>query len=181
MKPLHKGWLLAVLQVAIVCSLGAKLLYDRAYRPRVWIKVAPVDPDLPVRGRYLSLNLEVPAEGFSIRTVPSLYAKDKDGKPLMQEYTLPDRCDLVLRNGQLIAVANPEGKFWLRARQTDAGMMAVVSTQTAYFLPEHSPDPSRVRKGQELWVEATIPKKGPPRPVRLGVKEAGVLTPIAIQ
>jgi hypothetical protein len=38
MKPLHKGIILAVIHVAIVCSLGAKLLYDRATRPRIWVR-----------------------------------------------------------------------------------------------------------------------------------------------
>lgn len=60
MKPVYKGILLAALQVALVCTLGAKLLYDRAHRPRIWIKAAIFDPELPVRGRYLSLNVGPP-------------------------------------------------------------------------------------------------------------------------
>lgn len=41
----------------------------------------------------------------------------------------------------------------------------------AYFIPEHIPDPSIRPNDEELWVEVTIPKKGPPRPIRLGVKK----------
>ena len=59
MKPRYRGLALALLQVLIVSSLCAKLLYDRATRPHIWVKVAPVDPDLPIRGRYLALALDV--------------------------------------------------------------------------------------------------------------------------
>jgi hypothetical protein len=51
----------------------------------------------------------------------------------------------------------------------------------AFFIPEHVPDPSRRAPGEELWVEVTVPKKGPPRPIRLGVKKNGVLTPLALR
>ena len=59
MKPaVRKGLVVAALHVAIVASLGAKLLVDRATRPRVWARAAPVDPNLPIRGRYVRLRLE---------------------------------------------------------------------------------------------------------------------------
>ena len=53
--------------MVLVCTLGAKLLYDRATRPHVWIQVATYDPELPIRGRYLAFNLQVPMEGFTAR------------------------------------------------------------------------------------------------------------------
>jgi uncharacterized membrane-anchored protein len=181
MKLIYKGLILALLHVGILCSLGAKLLYDRAHRPRMWIKTAPVDPNLPIRGRYLSLNIEIPAVGFTTRREFSPYRKDKDGKPLMDEFTVPNQCDIAIRNGQLTAIANQEGEFWgVRIRETNVGMMAVVPTHTAYFLPEHASDPSRLHPGEELWIEATIPRKGPPRPIRLGIKKDGILTPLSV-
>jgi hypothetical protein len=180
MKATYKGLLLALLHVALVCTLGAKLLHDRGHRPRVWIKTAPRDPNLPIRGRYLSLSLEVPAEGFSLRTQPSPWQKDKDGNPVLEEIVMPQSCDLVLHGGELIAVANQNGKFWgVRIRHNGDNLMAIVPTQTAYFIPEHIPDPSSRHADEELWIEATIPRKGPPRPIRLGVKKNGVLTPLA--
>lgn len=96
----------------------------------------------------------------------------------MQHVSVPNRGDLVLRGSQLFAVANEQGEYWVNVRETDAGLVAVVGTTTTYFLPEHSPDPSRRPQGEELWMEATIPRKGPPRPIRLGVKKGGVLTPL---
>jgi hypothetical protein len=54
---IRKGLILAVFQCLLVLSLGGKLLYDRSTCPRVWVKTAPWDPNLPLRGRYLALTL----------------------------------------------------------------------------------------------------------------------------
>ena len=66
MRPLYKGLVIAALHVGIVSSIGAKLLYDRHTRPRVWTQTVPYDPNLPIRGRYLSLQLVVETEGFPV-------------------------------------------------------------------------------------------------------------------
>ncbi|MCZ6514734.1 MAG: hypothetical protein O6850_02600 [Acidobacteria bacterium] len=31
---------------------------------------------------------------------------------------------------------------------------------------------------RQLWAEVTLPRQGPPRPIRLGVKKEGLLTPL---
>ena len=112
MTPVAKGLIVAGLHVALTASLGAKLLIDRATRPRQWVHVLPVDPDSPLRGRYVRLRIEGRSE------------------------------------------------------------------RLAFFIPEHVPDPSIRRAGEELWAEVTIPKRGAPRPIRLAVKKDGVLTPL---
>ena len=61
MKPLYRGIAVALLQCLIVLSVAGKYALDRQRLPRVWVKAAPVDPSLPVRGRYVSLRLEVAA------------------------------------------------------------------------------------------------------------------------
>jgi len=175
MKPLYKGLLLGAIQVALVCSLGAKLLYDRATRPRVWVKTAPVDPDLPIRGRYVSLRLEVPARGFEMPapTVP--------GQPI------PGRgshyANLKLEGGQLVAVrpANPQQAERVTLLVINNELFADLWEPVAYFIPEHVPDPARREQGEELWVEVTLPKKGPPRPLRLGVKKGAALNPLDLR
>jgi hypothetical protein len=53
----RKGLILAAFQCLLVLSLTGKLLYDRAACPRVWVKTAQWDPNLPLRGRYLALRL----------------------------------------------------------------------------------------------------------------------------
>jgi hypothetical protein len=168
MTGLQKGLLLASLHVVLVCTLGAKLLYDRATRPRVWIQVAAYDPQLPIRGRYLVFNLQLPVEGFTARDNFDRYVN-----PLS-----PEHCNLRLKNGVLTAVADPDGEYWVSPRIVDGKTVAVVSTQTPLFIPENSTVPSpRAGSGEEFWIEATIPKNGPPRPIRLATKKNGVLTP----
>ena len=56
-----RGLLLALLQGGLLLSLGGQLLLDRATRPRGWMLSEPVDPHLPIRGRYVNLALLVPA------------------------------------------------------------------------------------------------------------------------
>jgi hypothetical protein len=180
-KSLRKGLLVALLHLIIVSSLGARLLYDRVHRPRIWVKVANYDPDLPIRGRYLSLNLEIPTEGIIISRSPQSYDKDKDGQPLYFEHPNPYRCDLVFQNGTLIAVGNELGNYglWVRQRAGQPSVI-VVDTRTPFFIPEHL-ETGAIRAAQELWMEATIPRKGPPRPIRLAMKKDGVLMPFAIR
>ena len=60
MRPLVRGAVIALVQVALVAAVGGKLLYDRIVLPRAWIETTGVDPDLPIRGRYVSLNLVLP-------------------------------------------------------------------------------------------------------------------------
>ena len=66
MKLFQKGLILAGVQCLMVLSLTGKLLYDRATCPRVWVRTTPWDPNLPIRGRYLSLQL-APEQGAEYR------------------------------------------------------------------------------------------------------------------
>ena len=50
---------LLLIQLAIVSSIAAKYLYQRWTCPRVWARTVAFDPELPMRGRYLSLQLTV--------------------------------------------------------------------------------------------------------------------------
>ena len=94
----------------------------------------------------------------------------------------PATIELSARDGQLVA-APATGSSALTARFVDrAGRrVAVLNQPLAYFIPEHVADPSRRPSGEELWVEVTIPRAGAPRPIRLGVKKDGVLTPLEVE
>jgi hypothetical protein len=113
----RKGIILAALQCALVLSLTGKLLYDRATRPHVWVKTMRYDPNLPIRGRYLSLML-APHAG-------------------------------------------------------DAYFDRTNNQQVVFFVPEHS-----VEFNGEVWAEVTIPRQGPPRPIRLGIRKDGQIQPV---
>jgi hypothetical protein len=62
--------------------------------------------------------------------------------------------------------------------QPDGTQVAVLDEPLAFFIPEHVPDPSFREPGEELWVEVTLPRRGAPRPIQLGVKKDGVLSPL---
>jgi hypothetical protein len=175
MTPLIKGLVIAALQVGLVASVGAKLLYDRAIRPRVWALAAPYDPNLPIRGRYVSLQLVVEPRGV------------RDAKPGSISQPLQS-INLRVEGDRLVAEANePQPDYdpsdlHLRFIERRGEKLAVLVEPVAFFITEHIPDPSRRQEGEELWVEVTIPKKGPPRPIRLGVKKGdGPIIPLALR
>ena len=174
MKPWVKGLVIAAVQVGLVASLGAKLLYDRATRPRVWALAAPYDPNLPIRGRYVSLQVVVEPRGIQ-------ETKPGPGQPL------PKSIILRVEGDRLIAEANPAERRYnysdphVRFIHRRDETLAVLDQPVAFFIPEHIQDPSRRAQDEELWVEITLPKKGPPRPIRLGVKKSdGPIEPMEV-
>jgi hypothetical protein len=168
MSGLQKGLIVGAVQLTLVLSLGAKLRWDRAHLPRVWVKTAAYDPDLFIRGRYLSLRLEVKAD--------AVYAQNPIPKGARPEFWRDMReVELSVENGQLVAhpsARNTGNSVTLTARQGQE--VAVLYEPVAFFLPEHAVDPSIRRKpGEELWMEVTVPPEGPPRPIRLAINRPG--------
>lgn len=153
MKPVYRGIAVAVLQCLIVLTVAGKYALDRERLPRVWVKTAPVDPNLPVRGRYVSLRLEVDAPA---------------GQPPWSAVRL------AAVDGRLVATPDAAGSQHIQM----IGAHWALVEPVAYFIPEHVPDPSRRAPGEELWVEVSVPAKGSPRPIRLGVMRDGVLRPL---
>jgi hypothetical protein len=185
MSPLVKrGLWVAVMHVALVASLGAKFTYDRATRPRVWARAAPVDPNLPIRGRYVQLRLEATI-GEGLVLAPGRAQVQPSANPNGRIWTpVAPATDVALRvlNGELVAVpAPPAGGLLARLAQRDGRRVAVLDQPLAYFIPEHVADPSRRSAGEELWVEVTIPPSGAPRPIRLGVMKDGVLSALDLR
>jgi hypothetical protein len=118
MTSLTRALLVVAVHLALVLALVGRYAWDRATYPRAWFRALPYDPNLPIRGRYVSLRLiGVPAA-------------NETGRPV------------------------------------------------AFFIPEHIADPSVRAPGEELWVEATLPPTGAPRPIRLAVKKNGVMSPL---
>jgi hypothetical protein len=163
MTALQRGCAVALAHVLIVAGLGGKLLLDRAVHPRVWAKAAPFDPDLPLRGRYVRLRVEGRPEGLG----PSSGAEP---------------VSLAVRDGALLVLPSPGGgTLHAEVVETPGGApVALLTHPLAFFIPEHVPDPSVRADGEELWVELTVPPHGAPRPIRLGVRKADVLTPLPL-
>jgi len=237
MKARSKGLALAAIHVALVLGLGGKLLLDRATRPRLWFRAAPVDPSLPIRGRYVDLSVSVPVSGKELaldlrsrekwleylrnrkqpathpaRKGPFLFGPNASWTPNQAvpqirieghgceawghlEEAIAGAPGLYRRDSMRVRATvgidlneEPAGNLlpeppldlaesdldrWLDA--LPPGMVTLGET-LAFFIPEHVPDPSRRAAGEELWVEATLPKKGPLRPIRLAVKKDGHFT-----
>ena len=175
MSAMRKGLLLGALQLALVLSLGCKLMYDRMTRPRGWALAEIYDPELPIRGRYLSQRLRLPAEGFT-------YKEWTGNQQALSEWFLNrEWAYLEVHNGQLIA--KPEGSGsggWFHLHKNrDATIVAISEEPVLVFIPEHAEIPS-LKPGQEMWVEVTVPAKGPPRPIRIAIKKDGALTPLKL-
>ena len=163
MKPVYRGVAVGVVQCLIVLSVAGKYALDRERLPRVWAKAAPVDPNVPVRGRYVSLRLQVEAP--------------PDAAPGNGVAVAWRSARLSAVGGRLVATEDPSGSVLI----VFGGAQRSLAEPVAFFIPEHVPDPSRRAPGEELWVEVSVPSRGIPRPVRLGVKRNGVVTPLELR
>jgi hypothetical protein len=168
MNAFTKGLITAAAQLALAATVGAKFLYDRSHYPRVWAETAPYDPDLPIRGRYVSISVLVQTARV----------------PAKKEGELPDAfpARLEVYKDQLYAVEDKGGRHWVQKRRCGEADCWQLANPVAFFIPEHAVDPSRRPAGEALWVEMTVPLTGPPRPLRLGTRKKGAeeITPLEV-
>ena len=168
MKGMRKGLVVALLHVMLVSSLGAKLLYDRATRPRIWVRSFSYDPDLPIRGRYVALSARAEI-GNSV-----------DPMQKFPDMSLWVPVRLEVRSGKLYAITDDRGSVHVRTKNPDGTVS--LSESSMFFIPERANDPTRLKAGETLWFEATIPKKGPPRPIRLAISKGdGSFVPLDLK
>lgn len=174
MSGIRNGLILGALHLALVLSLGGKLLYDRATRPRVWVLSQVYDPDSPIRGRYLNERLSLPVEGFSYREPP---AKTYNAWFQNRYWAYWE-----IRDGKLIAKKEGSGSGgWIYLHENgDGSLVAWTEEPVLVFIPEKANVPS-LKPGEELWVEVTMPSKGPPRPIQVGIKKGGAITPLRFE
>ena len=166
MTPLARGVVIAMVHVLLVTAVAGVLLYERRTLPNVWVLTTGVDPVLPIRGRYVSLNLVVEPRG----ELPP------DELPALGQVS---ETTLTVEDGQLVATVLPPAEIeamigWrgqaVRRMETPTGTVWALIDPIAFFLPEDAPDPTRLNSGEELWAEVTVPREGPPRPIRLQVR-----------
>ena len=184
---------LLLIQLALVSPIAAKYLYQRRSCPRVWVQAAAYDPNLPMRGRYLSLQLTV--DGCQ-STLPSalhaIFPRNSDGTTrkagfhIIRQGAVHFRAKLKVENNRLLAIRIPE------ADQSSKGMNVTAWPDSScdamrldqpvdFYIAEHAADPTRLQPGQELWMEVTVPPQGPPRPLQLALKDNGAWKPLAFQ
>ncbi len=186
--------ILLVIQLALVSSIAAKYFYQRSTCPKAWTRAAAYDPNMVMRGRYLSLRLTV--DGCQ-STLPSAlratFPRNADGttKPTgftvnNGQYPITFRANLKVEKNRLLAIRIPEAD--LRSKGVSVTAQSGSSCNDLYidqpvdfYIAEHAADPTRLREGQELWIEVTVPPKGPPRPLQLALKDNGAWKPLAFE
>jgi len=158
-----KGLFLALVQVLLVTGVGAKLMIDRARYPQAWVQTAPYDPNLPLRGRYVRLTAVL-----------------EPAAPLLDSNVYQEQGRLEVRDGRLFAIRDKTGPIYFAKGRCGQRECLTLSKPLAFFVPESVKDPS-IRSGDEqLWVRVTVPPRGNPRPIRLGVRKQGRLTPLKL-
>ena len=183
---------LLVIQLLIVSSIAGKYLWQRWRCPRVWTRAAAIDPELPMRGRYLSLQLTV--DGCQ-STLPSAkfatFPRDVNGAIKPGPYVLRPRpvlfrANLKVQNNQLVAL-RVEGQEDTR-RSTGEEISAAPGAPcnqmqlfdpVDFYIADTAKSPLPLQPNQELWIEVTVPPTGPPRPIQLALKQDGSWKPLA--
>ena len=193
MKLAKTSIVLLAIQLALVSSIAAKYLYQRWSCPRVWTRTVAYDPQLVMRGRYLSVQLIV--DGCQ-STLPSalhaIFPRNADGttRPngfvVTRESPVRFRANLKVEGNKLVAIRIPEADL----RSTGVNVSALpgsacdalrIDEPVDFYIAEHAASPTPVKQGQELWIEVTVPPKGPPRPIQLALKQEGAWKPLAFQ
>jgi len=177
------------IQLLLVSLIAVKYLYQRWTCPRVWVVAQGYDPVMPLRGRYIQAQLTV--DGCQ-STLPSAkqaqFPRDYSGAVAPGPYVMRQpqavtfRVNLKVENNKLTAVrvvgedsnAGEEASIAPGAPCDQVRLNAPVD----FFISDAAKNPLPLRAGQDLWVEVTVPPKGPPRPLQLALKENGVWMPV---
>jgi hypothetical protein len=146
-----------------------------------------------MRGRYLSLQLTV--DGCS-STLPSAknaqFPRNHNGVPSSPTFNVnaPEtvwfQARLAVKDNKLLAIRVSDSQDSAATQTVGAPPGAAcdqmrLSEPVDFYIAEHATDPTWLKRGQELWMEVTVPAKGPPRPLQLALKDNGAWRPLAFQ
>jgi hypothetical protein len=182
-----------VIQLTLVSWTAGEYLYQRGSFPRVWTRTVAINPGSLMKGRYLTLELYV--DGCQ-STLPSAkqaaFGRNVDGTTNQLPYsiagsapiTFPAR--LAVKDNKLIAIRipstgdPPDGQLVAAGPGMSCESLGLVDP-VRFFVPKRAPVPMTLSPGMELWIEVTVPLKGPPRPVQLALKQDGRWEPLAFE
>ncbi len=183
---------LLVVQLGLVSLIAAKYFYQRWTCPRVWTRAAAYDPQLPMRGRYLSLQLTV--DGCK-STLPSAkeatFPRDVNGAIRPGPFILRPKAvyfgaDLKVENNRLEAIRIQDPNVHTggqvvsampAAHCEDMRLEALVN----FYIADTAKSPLPLKADEELWIEVTVPPNGPPRPLQLALKRDGTWKPLGME
>jgi hypothetical protein len=178
LRTIRSGLILVVVQVVLVLSVAGKYLYERQTRPRVWTRATQFDPALPLRGRYLALQLMLDACALP-RDKEHTIQTYSGGHPLWRW-----NVSLTAANGKLVPQLEkpwsprPGGTLTLFAGKPCD--QATLGNEEMLFIPDRAQLPLPLPPGQELWVEVTLPTSGPPRPIQIALSGGGGFHPLRL-
>jgi hypothetical protein len=180
------------IQLLLVSAAAAKYLWQRWRCPRVWTESVAFDPESPMRGRYLSVQLVV--DGCQ-STLPSAKAaefpRDVNGAVKPGPYSLRSAAvaqfqgELKVVDKKLIVV-QIEDPAKAEAGQTvsiEPGLQCDqmrLEKPVDFYISDRAQMPLPLKQGQQLWVEVTVPPQGPPRPLEMALKENGAWKPLRL-
>ena len=184
---------LLVIQLALVSSVAATYAWQRHEYPRVWTRAYGFDPESPLRGRYLSLQVGV--DGCS-STLPSakqaLFPRDYNGAIKPGPYAVRPTERIEFR-AQLKAEKDTLDAVYISDEDTQRLGQRVTATQgepcsrmrltqpVNFYIPDNARSVLPLAPGQELWIEVTVPPQGPPRPLRLAIKDNSSWKPLDLR
>jgi hypothetical protein len=185
MSPTGRAVLLLAVQAVLVLSIAGKYLYERMTCPRVWVKAAQYDPNAPLRGRYLAMQLVIDAYGLPRDEAHQLGGFARPGVP-GEATSWRWRVMPLARDGKLVVApaGYNEGPVLTENLTLFANRpcdRATLSESVEYFIPDTAKNPFPAKEGEELWVEVTVPPMGPPRSIQLAVSKDGVFTPLDLR
>jgi hypothetical protein len=184
---------LLVVQLALVSSVAAKYLYQRWTCPKVWARAEVFDPTLPMRGRYLSLQLVVDGCRSTLPSVKqALVPRNFDGSAKRGPYFIAApqpfqfSAQLKVEGNKLAAIRIEDPVYNPAGILVDAwpGVSCdtfLIHQPIDFYVAEHTALPTPLQPNQELWIEVTVPRNGPPRPIQLALKQDGAWKPLAFQ
>ena len=99
----------------------------------------------------------------------------RPGPFVMRPQSVYFRANLKVQNNQLMAV-RIEGQEdqaagqWVSAVPSAQCDQMRLESPVDFYIAEQAASPLPLHSGQELWIELTVPPKGPPRPIQLALK-----------
>ena len=183
MSKRRAGVILLLVQLLLVLSIAGKYLYERRSYPRVWTRAGQFDPNLPLRGRYLALQLMIDA--CSLPKDAQFYKPG--GRPELGSLTSGWSWSVIPApvSGRLEArLADPASendKAQFIFLQEHLPCNQAPFTRGELFIPDTANPPFPLKPGQQLWVEVTLPPSGPPRPIQLAIADASGFHPLKFE
>jgi hypothetical protein len=184
MKRRRTGLILLIVQLMLVLSVAGKYLYERKFCPRVWTRATQFDPSLPLRGRYLALQLLIDACSLPKNARYYTPGGVSPTGTSTAGWNWPVTAEPV--NGHLVARLVDPNKDSVDARHILLGedqscTDVPFDRGEIYFIPDTAKSPFPLQPRQQLWVEVTLPAAGPPRPIQLALSDSSGFHPLKFE